>query len=252
MTQLFPASFSVERSTGASAILLTCDHASHAIPPQLAGLGLSAAELLSHVAWDSGAVEVASGISQLLDATLIYQNYSRLIIDCNRPPGSPQSVLTLSETTRIPGNEQLSTADREQRLQSVFWPYHERIISELDQRASANRATMLVSMHSFTPVFHGVRRPWHAGLLYQRDARLAHALLPRLRAEPSLVIGDNEPYSVHDETDYTLIVHGERRGIPHVGIELRQDLIADAAGQTTWAKRLAPMLAEVYQELSKA
>jgi predicted N-formylglutamate amidohydrolase len=241
-----PPPVRIERSQGPSAFFITCDHAGNALPRRLGDLGLSSAELVSHVAWDIGAAAVARHLSALLDACVVLQTYSRLVIDANRPPGTPQSILTRSERTQIPGNEGLSPNDARVRADEVFWPYHACIRQQLDHRQRDARATVLVSVHSFTPVFLERARPWHIGVLYQRDTRLAHALLALLRKEPGLVVGDNEPYSVSDETDYTLVVHGENRGLPHVELEIRQDLISDEAGQIAWAERLAPLLRAAY------
>jgi predicted N-formylglutamate amidohydrolase len=173
---------------------------------------------------------------------LLLNNYSRLVIDTNRPPGSPQSVLTLSEATRIPGNEGLSRVEIEQREREVFWPYHNQLAGEFERRAKLGLPTVFVALHSFTPVYLGMVRQWQAGVLYQRDARLAKHMLEFLRTEPELRVGDNEPYRVSDLTDYSVVVYGESRGIPHVEMELRQDLIVDAAGQAVWAERLANAL----------
>jgi predicted N-formylglutamate amidohydrolase len=148
----------------------------------------------------------------------------------------------LSETTRIPGNEALSAVDAMTREREVFQPYHERIRNELDKRKAQHRCTILIAMHSFVPCFHGYQRPWHAGLLYNRDSRLADVLLQLLREAPDLIVGVNQPYSVDDETDFAIPEYGERRGLLHVGIELRQDLIAEDAGQDKWAELLAQAL----------
>jgi predicted N-formylglutamate amidohydrolase len=245
-----PASFSVQRAEGRSPFFLTCDHASARVPRRLNSLGLSAQDLQRHIAWDIGAAEVAVLLAERLDAFLILQGWSRLVIDCNRPPGSPQSIVPLSEATPIPGNLQVSAAEALMREREVFRPYHERICSELDLRSAQGRQTVLVAVHSFTPSFHGQARAWHAGLLYNRDRRLAGPLLRALRAERDLVVGDNEPYAVSDSTDYTIPVYGERRGLLHIGIELRQDLIADKSGQTQWAERLAQALLSAVAEIA--
>jgi predicted N-formylglutamate amidohydrolase len=244
-----PVAFRVDQEDGRSPFLLICDHASAVVPRQLSSLGLCAQDLGRHIAWDIGAAAVALRLAARLDAVLISQSYSRLVIDCNRPPGSPQSIVRLSEATPIPGNESVSAAEALARETEVFRPYHERIRTELDTRAANRRDTILIAMHSFTPVFHGHRRPWHAGLLYNRDRRLAEVLLRCLREEPGLTIGDNEPYAVSDETDYTIPEHGERRGVLHVGIELRQDLIAGEAGQSEWAERLSRVLLHTSEAL---
>jgi predicted N-formylglutamate amidohydrolase len=237
-----PAPFRVEREDAGSSFLLTCDHACALLPRSLNSLGVSTEDLRRHIAWDIGAAAVAVKLAARLDAFLILQAYSRLVIDCNRPPGSPQSIVQLSETTRIPGNESVSVADALAREREVFRPYHDRIRTELDARQAQQRCTILIAMHSFTPQFSGQQRPWHAGLLYNRDRRLADVVLHSLRENAALVIGANEPYSVSDVTDYTIPEHGERRGLLHVGIELRQDLIADDAQQSEWAERLARAL----------
>ena len=167
----------------------------------------------------------------------------------NRPPGVPSSISTRSEDTDIPGNLDVDAADAARRRHELFDPYHDRIEDELERRAAAGLATVLVTVHSFTPVYAGFVRPWHAGVLYQRDARLARPLLELLAAEGDLVVGDNEPYAVADDTDYAVVVHGERRGIPHVELEMRQDLIEDEAGQEAWAARLARLLPTAAQGL---
>ena len=215
------------------------------MPRKLGTLGVSAEDMQRHIAWDIGAAAVTTRLSDLLDAFAILQTYSRLVIDCNRRPGIPESVVQISESTPIPGNEAVTATDAAAREREIFRPYHDRICTELDLRRLRQHPTFLISVHSFTPCFHGKQRPWHAGVLYNRDARLAAELLRRLRAEPGLVIGDNEPYSVGDSTDYTLPEHGERRGLLHVGIELRQDLIAAPAGQSQWAERLARALVSI-------
>ena len=237
-----PPPVQLERAAGRSDYFLTCDHAGARIPRRLASLGLPAAELQRHIAWDLGAAAVALKLAETLDATLVMQPYSRLVIDCNRPLHSAESIVTVSERTTIPGNRPLSAAQVEQRRRDIFMPYHACIRAQLDARAQRSQPTKLVCLHSFTPVYLGTPRPWHVGVLYHRDTRMAHALLTALRADASLVVGDNEPYDVSDDTDYTIPEYGERRGLPHVEIEIRQDLIADEAGQHDWALRLARSL----------
>jgi predicted N-formylglutamate amidohydrolase len=236
----------VDNEAGSSVFFLTCDHAGRALPRRLGRLGLPEAETVRHIAWDIGIGAVGQRLSRLLDAACIRQTYSRLVIDCNRDPNVASSIPEVSETTEIPGNRGLSAAARAARIDAVFRPYHQRIAAMLDRRAAAGRATALVALHSFTPVFKGVARPWHAAVLFNRDRRLAHALAELLRAEGGLVIGENEPYAVSDLTDYTVPVHGERRGLPHVEIEIRQDLITEPAGQAEWAERLARLLPAAY------
>jgi predicted N-formylglutamate amidohydrolase len=230
------------RAGGTSPFLLVCDHAGRRIPRRLRDLGLSEADLARHIAWDIGIAGVGRHLADRLDACLVMQLYSRLVIDCNRPPGSATSIAPLSEGTAITGNENIAAQDAELRAREIFAPYHAAIETHLDARKRARRDTILISLHSFTPVYAGLPRPWHAGVLYNRYNVLAAALRDLLRAPGDIVVGDNEPYSVSDDTDYTVPVHGERRGIPHVAIEIRQDLIAEEPEQVLWADRFAELL----------
>ncbi|MBR1360731.1 N-formylglutamate amidohydrolase [Bradyrhizobium ottawaense] len=234
---------------GTSPFLLTSDHYGRVLPRALGDLGVTEAELTRHIAWDIGIAGVAERLARLLDAHLIAQRYSRLVIDCNRPPAAVSSIPVISEATAIPRNEGISDGEREARRREIFEPYHDRIDAAIDARLHDKWPTVLVSLHSFTPVYAGVARPWHIAALYNRDTVLPQLLLKHLRAEGDLVVGDNEPYAVSDLTDYTIPVHGEGRGLVNTGIEIRQDLIADHAGQQQWAERLARILAEVAVEL---
>jgi predicted N-formylglutamate amidohydrolase len=243
-----PAPAVLVNEDGSSPFFLACDHAGNRIPRRLGTLGLSAAERQRHIAWDIGIAGVGRELSRLIDAALILQTYSRLVIDCNRDPAVASSIPELSEATAIPGNVGLDAAAREARVAAIFRPYHERLKAALDRRAAERRPTVLIALHSFTPVYKGVARPWHVGVLFNRDARFAHALFALLRAEGDLVVGENEPYRVGDLTDYTVPVHGERRGLLHVEIEIRQDLIAASAGQASWARRLARLLPQAAAE----
>lgn len=246
-----PPPFTLERPDARSPYLLVSDHAGGALPAALGDLGVSEVERRRHIGWDIGVAELGRRLSARLDAWLILQSYSRLVIDCNRAPGSPQSILTRSERTNIPGNEGISAPDAAARATEIFQPYHDRIAAELDARAAVGRASVLVLLHSFTPVYMDSARPWHAGVLYDRDARLGRELLALLRAEAGLEVGDNQPYAASAATDYTLTTHGERRGLPYVELEVRQDLIADAAGQDAWAERLARLLPRACSELTR-
>ncbi|MDI4656317.1 N-formylglutamate amidohydrolase [Xanthobacter autotrophicus] len=232
---------------GASAFLIVADHAGNAFPRSMGRLGISEDDQARHIAWDIGIAGVCRTLAERLDATLIQQNYSRLIIDCNRPPAAPSSIPQESEATPIPGNFGLGDAARAARERDLFQPYHACIAAELDRRAKAGRPAVLVAMHSFTPVYLGVARPWQVGVLYNRDARFAGAVLAALRQDSGLTVGDNEPYSVDDTTDYTIPVHAERRGLLHTGIEIRQDLITEPAGQAEWAARMARALAAALE-----
>jgi predicted N-formylglutamate amidohydrolase len=244
-----PPAFSVSRENGKSPFVLICDHAGNRIPRALGDLGVSASERERHVAWDIGAAGVASRLSEHLDAFFIRQTYSRLVIDCNRPLDAAGSIVSRSELTDIPGNVGIDDASRLLRVREIFHPYHDRIVRELNRRFDAKLPAVLVSVHSFTPVYLGQSRPWHIGMLYGRDARIAKILLERIRAEGEWNVGDNEPYAVTPITDYAIPVHGEGRGIPNIGLEIRQDLIADETGQTAWAERIARWLSPLPDEL---
>ncbi len=244
------APLEVARGDGPSPFLIICDHAGRLIPRSLGDLGLPAAELERHIAWDIGAVGVARRLGEALGAHTVWQRYSRLVIDCNRPLDAPDSITPRSEKTIIPGNQNVAPAAAEARAREIFHPYHDEIRTTLDRRQAEGRLTVVIAMHSFTPMFLEVARPWHVGVLYNRDSRVATPLLQALRDEGDLVVGDNQPYAVGDLTDYSVVNHGERRGIPHVEIEIRQDLIADERGQAAWAERLARLLPLVIQESS--
>jgi len=237
-----PPPFAVHNPGGQSPFLLIADHAGQRVPRALRNLGLPQAELDRHIGWDIGIAGVTTRLAAALDAVAITQTYSRLVIDCNRPHASPTLIAERSDGTEVPGNAQLSTAQRQQRMDEIFAPYHARIVAELDARLARAQPTLLIAMHSFTPAMAGVARPWHAGVLYHRDTRLAHALRDALQAEGDLVVGDNQPYAVSDSSDYAVPVYGEGRGLVHVELEIRQDLIADEGGQLLWAQRLARLL----------
>jgi predicted N-formylglutamate amidohydrolase len=240
-----PPPVRVLRPEGGCDFLLTADHAGRAIPRRLGDLGVSEIERNRHIAWDIGIAGVTERLAAALDATAVLQVYSRLVIDCNRRPDWPTSIPVVSELTAIPGNENLTAADRDARRRAIFDPYHDTITELLDGRTAAGRRTVFVAMHSFTPVFKGITREVQVGILYYpqaRDIRLPRIMLDLLRAEGDLVIGDNQPYAITGNSDYTVPVHGEGRGLSHVEIEIRQDLIGDANGQARWADRLARLL----------
>ena len=247
-----PAAFTVENSDGASAFLLTCDHASRRIPQALGTLGLTERELATHIAWDIGAAAVARSLSQQLDAPVILQNYSRLVIDCNRQIDASDSIVLSSDCVRIPGNEALGDSAAEARRTEIFHPYHDALRSMLGQRVRVGRPTIVIAVHSFTPIMRGAARPWHAGLMYRRSS-FAPVFLQTLRQNTHLQIGDNEPYGIADGIDYSIPHHCESRGIAHAGLEIRQDLITEEAGQREWATLLSTALREaeaLYTQLS--
>lgn len=224
-----------------SPLLLSCEHAGRLIPQQLGDLGLASAELDRHIAYDIGAAALARQLSQRLETTLIMQPYSRLVIDCNRPPQASDCISESSDGTTIPANLGLEPDAKQQRITEIHQPFHAAIQHQLDLREQMQQTTLLISMHSFTPSLRSSPspRPWHIGFLYNRDARVAEALLNLFKPQTELLAALNQPYSVDDEGDYTIPVHGEKRGIPHVLIEVRNDLIETSAGQTHWAGLLS-------------
>jgi predicted N-formylglutamate amidohydrolase len=239
----------VLRPEGGSDFLLTADHAGRLMPRALGTLGLADGELARHIAWDIGIAGVTQALSAALDATAVLQTYSRLVIDCNRAPDHPTSIPIVSEVTPIPGNEGLSQSDRAARRRAIFDPYHVAIVGLLDARAASGRRTILIAMHSFTPVFKGAARKVEIGVLYHHETALSRIMLELLRGEGDLVVGANEPYAITDDSDYTVPVHGEGRGLAHLEIEIRQDLIAEPSGQADWARRMARLLTEADERL---
>jgi predicted N-formylglutamate amidohydrolase len=243
-----PSPVNVMRPGGASPFFLACEHAGKRIPQRLGNLGLDDHHLERHIAWDIGAEAVALDLSARLDATLVSQTYSRLVIDCNRDPMVETSIAKVSEATEIPGNQDIPATEARARADEIFHPYQDRVVAALDSRDEAGQPSVLIDVHSFTPVFHGETRPWHIGVLHNEDSRLAHILLDLMDDIP---VGDNQPYEVDSVNDYTIPVHGEQRGIPHVEFEIRQDLITTAAGQEEWAERLEGWLTKALDRLRR-
>lgn len=229
---------------GTAPVVFVCDHASHRIPRSLNRLGVGEAELARHIAWDIGAAAVTRQLSALLNAPAVLCNYSRLVIDCNRQPGDPTAIPAVSDGTPIPGNQDLPEVEQERRTNALFWPYHRAIgdsIAHLWRRFPAV-PPVVFAVHSFTPQMrNGTPRPWHIGFLWNRDPRVAVPMMAALRQDPALCVGDNEPYSGRDIA-FTVETHAAAAGLPHVGIELRQDLIEDGQGSAAWAERLAGIL----------
>ncbi|GIK96386.1 MAG: N-formylglutamate amidohydrolase [Alphaproteobacteria bacterium] len=234
---------------GAGGVLLTCEHAGRAVPRRLGDLGVAPADWERHIAWDIGAADLARLLSRTLDAPLVLQRYSRLVIDCNRPLDAPDCIPEISDGTSIPANRGLSLEARAQRYAEIHMPLHQAIDGMLNRPGPA----ALVSVHSFTPVFAGQARPMQAALLFNRDARLAHALHRELASRrPDLPIALNAPYSVDDISDFTIPRHGEARGIPHVLLELRNDQLAKAADREAWADLLAGCITASVRHLAEA
>jgi predicted N-formylglutamate amidohydrolase len=242
-----PPAFTVLNPEGRCPILLTADHAGRMIPRALGNLGVCASDMDRHIAWDIGIGAVTRGLAAALDATAIMQTYSRLVIDCNRQPSATTAFPTVSEATSIPGNEGLDEAGKLARRRAIFDPYHHEIAKRVEARAG--RKLLYVAMHSFTPVYLQVERGMHVAVLYNRNPRASHVLAALLRAEAGLVVGENDPYRVTDETDYGVPVHAERHGLDYLEIEIRQDLIQDELGQAEWVERLARLLPVVLAQI---
>jgi predicted N-formylglutamate amidohydrolase len=221
-----------------SEFFIICEHAGRLIPRSLGTLGLSEEDRRRHIAWDIDARAVAIALSDRLGAPLFMQRYSRLVCDCNRSPDAPSFIPEISEATTIPGNLGLARADQQARAEAIFYPYHDAITEALDRRERAGRQTFLVCIHSFTPVFLGVRRPWEISVLYNRDRHFAPVIARWLKENTHHFVGVNQPYSVDDESDYAIPVHGESRGLPCVEFEIRNDLIPDEAAADGWAELL--------------
>jgi predicted N-formylglutamate amidohydrolase len=228
----------VEVREGRGTFVFVCEHASNRLPKSLGTLGLSAEDLRRHIAWDPGAARVAEGLAERLNGDLVMQRYSRLAIDCNRDPSLPDAIPIRSEDTVIPGNVGLDEAARNARVRGLWIPFHAALEALLEQRRAARVATILITIHTFTPVYRGVSRPWDVGVISTDDRTIPDALIAGLARDPSLVVGDNQPYSAKDNVDYTIRRHGFDRGVPNAMIEIRNDLVADASGQSAWTERL--------------
>lgn len=244
---LDPPPFEVVNEGATSPIVIVCDHAGRAIPKALGTLGLPQAELDRHIAFDIGAEMAARRLAEFFDATLLVTRYSRLVIDCNRRLDDPTAIAQVSDETPIPGNLNLTPAERAARAAEIHAPYHAAIGHHITRLGKP----VLLSVHSFTPEIQGFRRPWQLGLLWNEDDRIAKPLFASLSREPGLVVGDNEPYSGRDGHGFTTQAHAEPAGLPHILLEIRQDLIADTQGASHWAgllhAHLAPILAALKE-----
>ncbi len=231
----------VENADGGGAFVIVCDHASNRFPPEYGFLELSPAEREAHIAWDPGALGVARHLSRHLDAPLVYGTVSRLVIDCNRALDAPNLIATVSETTSISGNAALSDAERRRRIAAIHEPFHRAIDDVVDRRIAAGRTTWLVAVHTFTPVYRGVSRPWQASVIFDRDRSLADIVIDGLRAE-GVKVGVNEPYSPADRVYYTLSRHAEAKGLTPLMLEIRNDLVQTSRQEREWARRIAAIL----------
>jgi len=242
-----PPPFELHNDGGGRHCLLICDHASAAIPAALGDLGLDAGQRRRHIAWDIGIAEVTRRLAGRLDAPAVLSGYSRLVIDCNRQLDDPTSIAQESDDVPVPGNRGLDAAARAARAAACFWPYHQAITAQIGRMREAGRPPALISLHSFTPVMQGFERPWHIGVLWNRDGRLAKPILEGLGRDPAICVGDNKPYDGRAGRGYGVTMHGEREGLPHVLLELRQDLIDTHHGAEAWADRLARLFGDLLK-----
>jgi predicted N-formylglutamate amidohydrolase len=238
---------SIERRDGKSALLIICEHASRTLPERYGDLGLSKDARESHIAWDPGALAVARGISAALDATLVSQRFSRLIYDCNRPPEAPGAMPEKSEIYPIPGNQNLGAEERKARTEALYIPFHDAVRGLIEERKARGQETVVVTIHSFTPVFNGKPRAVELGILHDADSRLADKMLTAAADAPLYKTERNEPYGPADGVTHTLILHGVSNGFRNVMIEVRNDLINDDAGQGVMADYLTGLLQQCLE-----
>lgn len=232
-------------------IIFLCDHAANAFPPGYGSLGLPQSELKRHIAYDIGAAAVTRGLAQALQAPALLTHYSRLLIDPNRGADDPTMIMRLSDGAIVPGNRHIDAKERAYRVDHFYRPYHDAIDRVLDQCVGSGRPPAILSIHSFTESWKGTPRPWHAGVLWDRDPRLAQPLLEHLYAQNDLIVGDNEPYRGDLKGD-TMWQHGTMRGLAHAIVEIRQDLIRDEAGQAAWADRMGMIVSTILADADNA
>lgn len=239
-----PETAILDNGRGRGAYVLVCEHASNFVPARYGKLGLSDADLQRHIAWDPGALGVARAMARELDAPLVSCAVSRLVIDCNRDPSVFDAIALKSEDTVIPGNVDLSEAERARRVHEVYEPFHAGVAAAVGAKRLDGPAAV-VGIHSFTPVYNGIQRPWHVGILFDRDESLSGPMITALREDADLVVGVNEPYSPGDRVYHTLDRHGQSQGLPSVMIEIRNDLLATPNQQEEWGMKLATILKRI-------
>jgi len=240
--------FEIVNAKGSARLVITCDHASNRIPRSLGNLGLDEGLLARHIAWDIGCAALTRQLAAMLDAPAIIGGFSRLVIDLNRHLNDPTSIPEVSDNVRIPGNADLSRAHAAQRVEEIFVPYHNALAALLAEVRAARGVPAIVSVHSFTPVWGNFQRPWHVGVLWNRDRRIAGPLIDILRRDAELCVGDNQPYHAREPVGYGMDVHAEGNGFPHALLEIRQDLVADEEGVNRWARILHDALGEVLAD----
>lgn len=239
--------FDIVEGDWAGGLLLVCDHARNFVPPHYKNLGLPDSELARHIAYDIGMEALTRRLAAVLGVPAILSTYSRLLIDPNRGEDDPTVLMRLSDGAIVPGNRYADNVEKERRLDLYHRPYHQAISASIDHMMASGQSPILISMHSFTPVWRGFVRPWHAGVLWDQDNRVTKSLIAALKEGGDLIVGDNEPYT-GDVTGDTMNRHGTCRGISHALLEVRQDLVSDSAGIEHWAARLAPIFENLLTE----
>ena len=247
--------YRIHNEDGSARAVITCDHASNRVPRSLGNLGLDEEALSQHIAWDIGCATLALKLSDLLDAPAILGGFSRLVVDLNRHLNDPTSIPPVSDNVRVPGNEDISHTHAAQRIEEIFVPYHNAVTGLLSEVHASRGVPAIISVHSFTPVWGNFERPWHVGVLWNRDDRVSRPLIERLRRNEDLCVGDNQPYHAREPVGYGMDVHAEGNGYPHALLEIRQDLLADDPGIERWAgilfEALEPVLADqsIYTQM---
>jgi predicted N-formylglutamate amidohydrolase len=229
-------------------LVLLCDHASNLLPAEYGDLGLDPRQFARHIAYDIGAASLTKGLARRLGATAVLSCYSRLLIDPNRGMDDPTLIMRLSDGAVVPGNRDVDAAERARRIARFHQPYHAAIATVVGEVKARGHVPLLVSIHSFTPVWRGWQRPWHVGILWDRDEQVARAMIRGFLAQGDLVVGDNEPYHGALDGD-TLNTHGTKQGLPHALIEVRQDLVADKTGVDEWVERVAKVIEPIMYEV---
>ena len=251
LTKADPVPFRVENQKGKAQCLIVCDHASNRIPEALGTLGLSKKDREKHIAWDPGTEIIGRYLSEQLDAPAFFSTFSRIVVDVNRGANSPECMREVYDHVPVPGNVNLSRAEKKQRIDEIFNPYHKNLAAQVQRFLKKKRVPMIISVHSFTPEIDGYRRPWHIGILWNKEDDIAVKLVDNLRAQnPTMIVGENEPYSLKAENlaKNTIGTHAESKGLPYVIVEFRQDLVKTKRDALKWGKifldAMAPILAD--------
>ena len=243
-----PPAYEIVNPRGSAKVVFLCDHASNRVPLALDNLGLTDDQLRQHIAWDIGAADMTRLLAAHFDAPAVLAGYSRLVIDCNRQLDDPESILTSSDGHDIPGNRNVSDAAATLRTDACFWPYHQAAQAVIEGVEARGTVPAVVMMHSFTPNMGHAPRPWHIGVLWDRDDRISAPLLHHLRRREDLCVGDNEPYTAASPHGFSMPVHAARHGRANVQIELRQDLIADREGVAAWAQIMCDAFGSIFAD----